>query len=73
MVCTRYPLSCEHPLYLSKKLTGDGSQRTVREQHTNYTNIVFANKMFTSVYTALCACKYILRDPKLTVCDHRQI
>ncbi len=43
-----YVLSREHPLCLSKKLT-DGSQRIVRRPHTNYMNIVFANRMFTSV------------------------
>ncbi len=35
-----------------KKLTGDGSQWTVHKHCTNYTNLVFANKMFTSVYAA---------------------
>ncbi len=53
---TRDPLSREHHLCLSKKLTGDGSQQTVHEPCTNYTNIVlanwFANKMFASVYAA---------------------
>ncbi len=32
---TWYPLSYEHPLCLSKKLTGDGLQQTVREPRTN--------------------------------------
>ncbi len=45
------------PLCMLKKPTGDDSQRTVFELHTNYMNIVFANwfanKMFASVYTAL--------------------
>ncbi len=36
-----------------EKLAGDGSQRTVRESGTNYTNIVFANTMFANVYAAL--------------------
>ncbi len=47
-----YPLSHEHPLCLSKKPTGDGSQSTVRKPRTNYMNIVFANKMFASVRAA---------------------
>ncbi len=53
---TRYPLNREHPLYSSKKLTGNGSQQTVQEQCTNYTDIVFSNwfahNMFASVYAA---------------------
>ncbi len=50
---TSYTLSCEHPLCSFKKTTGDDSQRTVRKLHHNYTNIVFANEMFASVYEAL--------------------
>ncbi len=42
---TLYPLSCEHALCLSKKPTGDGSQRTVHKPRTNY-------KMFASVFEA---------------------
>ncbi len=49
----QYPLSHEHPLCSLKKLAGDGSQRTVRKPYTNYTNIMFANKMFASVYAVL--------------------
>ncbi len=50
---TRYPLSREHPLCSSKKPTGDGLQQTVCESHTNYTNTVFANKMFAGVQVDL--------------------
>ncbi len=54
---TPHPLSHKHSLYLLKKLTGDGSQRTVCEPCTNYTNNVFVNqflnKIFVSVYAAV--------------------
>ncbi len=37
---TWYPLSCQHPLCLSKKATRDGSQGTVGEPRINYTYTV---------------------------------
>ncbi len=58
---TPYPRSCEHCFCLSKKPTGDGSQRTVCEYHTNYTNIVFANEMFASVYAAFHVYRHLER------------
>ncbi len=69
---TRYSLSREHPLYSSKKPPGDGSQRTVRKSRTNYTNIVFTNKMFTSVYAAFNNHPgLLLRHDDTTMASHK--
>ncbi len=48
------PLSRKHRLCLSKKPTGDGSNKLFAKPRTNYTNIMFvnwfANKIFACVY-----------------------
>ncbi len=67
---TQYPLSCEHPLCLSKKPTGDVSPQIVFKPCTNYTNIVFMNKMFASVYVAL---QFTAHQPQLQLLTNHYI